>query len=554
MLFLFVFLLWILGVGGHQIVIGGGSLSALAAAITSANLTKVFNLDIDIILIEPTDWPGGQLTASNVPPDFGKDNNVVENLPSSFVNILQESINSQNWKDNPGHCWVSLKCFQAQLASQYLREKLLPSFPRLKVLYNTVIKKVIVDESTHRITSIQAIQRSPVNPDSSGYENLFSQDVHDWYTTSDSPTFKKQVFTFDINANDVVIEGTELGDIISTAKTQRRSQGVETPTEESDDTDDSCGQSTVFPFYIEYSLEKREDVTPAGSDGGKPFSLNGLTWDKSWTYRRAFSSNANNPNVASPGDISNQNLNNDYTLGYPFASSYREGVSNNNNHNNNNDGDEDWKGGLNITVLAGAEQRSFGYFHYIKDTAANSTITDYLYLTQLQAGTKHGLSKMPYLRDSRRVKRGLDGFRLLYQHLNYSNPDDNGKTAYHFEDTVGIGTYYYADIHSIGCNYPPYVTSVEHPVKPFYIPFRALTSEDLTNLLVSGKSMAQSFLANAATRLHPVEFSSGVAAGAAAFGMIQHGWRTTRECLAGIPKIQQMLQSDHVKSPIQWTL
>jgi hypothetical protein len=72
-----------------DIVIAGGSLSALAAAITAANLTRSNpGLKQKIILLEPTDWPGGQLTASNVPPDFGPANNFPANLPMDFVNLL----------------------------------------------------------------------------------------------------------------------------------------------------------------------------------------------------------------------------------------------------------------------------------------------------------------------------------------------------------------------------------------------------------------------------------------------------------------------------------
>ena len=38
-----------------DVLIGGGSLSALAATMTLANLTSTMN----IVLLEPTDWPGG---------------------------------------------------------------------------------------------------------------------------------------------------------------------------------------------------------------------------------------------------------------------------------------------------------------------------------------------------------------------------------------------------------------------------------------------------------------------------------------------------------------
>lgn len=50
-----------------DIVIAGGSLASLAAAITAANASKSA-----VCFLEATDWPGGQMTASAVPAiDFG---------------------------------------------------------------------------------------------------------------------------------------------------------------------------------------------------------------------------------------------------------------------------------------------------------------------------------------------------------------------------------------------------------------------------------------------------------------------------------------------------
>ncbi len=90
-----------------NILIGGGSLSALAAAITVANLT--LHSSTKVVLLEPTNWPGGQLTSSNVPPDFGNENSIVENLPQSFVDMLIKV--SGPWNKNPGLCWVSKSKF-----------------------------------------------------------------------------------------------------------------------------------------------------------------------------------------------------------------------------------------------------------------------------------------------------------------------------------------------------------------------------------------------------------------------------------------------------------
>jgi hypothetical protein len=85
---------------------------------------------------------------------------------------------------------------------------------------------------------------------------------------------------------------------------------------------------------------------------------------------------------------------------------------------------------------------------------------------------------------------------------------------------------------------------------PFFIPFRALTNRSFDNMLVAGKTMAQSFHANAATRLHPIEWHSGIAAGVAAAHMFQYQIGS-KLALDNIKDIQTRI-SKH--QPINWTL
>lgn len=94
-----------------DILIVGGSLSALASAVTIANVSRSSNDSIRVILLEPTDWAGGQLTASNVPPDFGDENHRVDNLPQSFVTLLN-AVAGPDWETNPGLCWVCLEHYR----------------------------------------------------------------------------------------------------------------------------------------------------------------------------------------------------------------------------------------------------------------------------------------------------------------------------------------------------------------------------------------------------------------------------------------------------------
>lgn len=59
-----------------DIVIAGGSTAALGAAITAAR----HGSEYQVCLFEPTNWPGGQMTASAVSAiDFGPQNRHIEN-------------------------------------------------------------------------------------------------------------------------------------------------------------------------------------------------------------------------------------------------------------------------------------------------------------------------------------------------------------------------------------------------------------------------------------------------------------------------------------------
>ena len=62
--------------------------------------------------------------------------------------------------------------------------------------------------------------------------------------------------------------------------------------------------------------------------------------------------------------------------------------------------------------------------------------------------------------------------------------------------------------------------------------------------------MAQSFLANSATRLHPIEWSTGTAAGVAAAAMSRNGW-DSRQAFEHIADIQALIRE---KTPIDWTI
>ena len=214
------------------------------------------------------------------------------------------------------------------------------------------------------------------------------------------------------------------------------------------------------------------------------------------------------------------------------------------------------EGGLNLTALGMLEQRAYGWYHYYRthwNSSASSRGGGALLLARAAVGTATGLSKMPYLRDTRRSGHGVGGFRLTFAAM--TNAADPGATyGLRFNDTVALGDYPH-DVHGLRtCRLPGYVTEAAG-AKPYYIPFRALTNGGASNLLVAGKTMAQSFSANAATRLHPIEWASGVAAGAAAALMATNAsLRTTdRVYERGLPALRRLLRSAAIDQPLDWT-
>ena len=85
-----------------DVIIAGGSLASLAAAVSAANYSSA----LTVCFLEPTDWPGGQLTASAVPAvDFGPHNRNPANVAQSFASFLFGP--SMPGDVNLGDCWVS---------------------------------------------------------------------------------------------------------------------------------------------------------------------------------------------------------------------------------------------------------------------------------------------------------------------------------------------------------------------------------------------------------------------------------------------------------------
>ena len=209
---------------------------------------------------------------------------------------------------------------------------------------------------------------------------------------------------------------------------------------------------------------------------------------------------------------------------------------------------------MNLTAIAMAEAQTWACYRAVQNGSLSTRPGE--------SGTSDGLSKMLYLRESRRSMAGVGGFRLCHDVMSANNTgpganctigDPPGRssngTGYQFRDTVAVGApqpLFGYDVHvQHWCKLPPYIGGVvrrPNSTVPFFIPFRALTVADAPNLLVAGKSMATSFLTNAVTRLHPNEWASGTAAGVAA-SMMSALNLTSVQMAADVSGLQDRLRS-----------
>ena len=515
-----------------DVIVAGGTTAALSAALTSARE------GVSTCLIEPTDWAGGQLTAGGVPAvDFawhsvgsyrvGDVAKLPANLPSEFVTWM-------NRVGNTGNCSVSKNCFNPRVLLANSINPAIADQPNLQVLYNSVVKRV--SKAGSKINSVTVIKRTP-QPGvlNGGYGLNLSQDMPDWYSPVASARYTKQTIQISSNrpAGPMVIDATELGDVMVLSDAAYL-QGVEPMDGSIYSSGDTCGQAMVFPFTMRLNAAPVADnMPPVGPPSHPEFYAFGVyNWDQIWRYRRLIGTGT----LPAAGEVSLQNWNpgNDYAYGYMFKGKKAKAQE-----------VADWYGGVDYFQIAEAEKHAYGWYQWYAQRQPQG-LRNRINLASEFMGTGHGLSKFPYMRD---IPRSIGLNNFVFKASDMSGGPD-GKTGIAFADRVAIGSYN-VDIHPLKtCTLPAYMYA-EVRALPFYIPYRMLTNRDVPNLLVAGKTMAQSFLANSALRLQPIEFSSGIGAGAAAAVLIKNGAADTQWGLNNLGLIQSVVKK---YAPIDWTV
>lgn len=582
-----------------DILVVGGGMAGSAAAYQSLLAGKT------VCLTDITDWVGGQISSQGTSAlDERNTQRDLQFFPEGYLE-LTERLREHYKRPNPGNCWVSSMCFLPKDGNTALFEELQNAAQKgggkLKWFPSTVIKQLDIEPTSasgehQQIVSAIAIKHSPASEAPPINGETLSHTLEDAYTMADSNRFQKNIIKFvpsvhfpDSVATWYVIEATETGELIALADVPY-TLGVTPrsylePSSSSENGDPYCTQGFTYTFAMEKTLEPQNNSMPVFYPEYEPYYSYELYRLANFNHIFAYRRIANpEPGIQmtfggqtypapAPRDISMQN--------WTWGNDYRPGTKEDNLIYTREQLLEQgqlspggWLGGLRIETLRKAEENAYGFYYWLVEGTTDSQIglgvkkrdPNNILLRGLDSpmGTLHGLSKYPYIRESRHIigrpyygyENGfaiteIDISRIDYQQQYYK--DILGPEAYQhlldiisgvgggngsnsstslgrvnqrtrstiYPDSVGIG-FYAIDFHPCMTLSPPETPGNTEKkgerrggslAYPFQLPLRSMIPQKIDNLLVAGKSIAVSHIASAAYRVQSFEWSSGIAAG-----------------------------------------
>jgi len=487
-----------------DLVIVGGGLGGCAAAMAALRNGRT------VVLTEPTDWIGGQLTAQAVPPD---EHPWIEQFgASASYHALRQGIRGYYRRHypltadarairylNPGNGSVSRLCHEPRVALAALTDMLAPHASSGRLLALLEHEPIRVEVNGDQVRAITVRDRK------AGQQRSLV-----------APYF---------------LDATELGDLlplagaefVTGAEAQAQTGEPHAPPDQEPDNqqaitccfavdylegqDHTIERPAEYPFWRDFipalkppwpgrllDLTYTDPVTlePASRGIDPRGAGTGL-----WVYRRILDPRNFQPG-SYPGSAGITLINwpqNDYWLG-PLA-------------------------GTKVTAalaerhVARAKQLSLSLLYWLQTECPRpdgKTGWKGLRLRPDLVGTADGLAKTPYIRESRRIAAELT---VLEQHVSTEARRQFVKAqdvqAEPFADSVGVGSYR-IDLHPStgGANY------IDISSLPFQIPLGALIPRRIENLLPACKNLGTTHITNGCFRLHPAEWAIGEAAGALA--------------------------------------
>lgn len=525
-----------------EVVVVGGSLGGVAAA------THSMKSGATTCLIGLAPWLGGQISSQGVSAlDQSLAMRDRQNFSPSWQNfkdlIHQQPVELPPWSNLPSpmlvkdlnRCWVSNLCFPPKVGVTAVLQSLktaAQNAPRSQWLAATAFKGADFDSSGREITAIYGVHRIPKI---STYVPLGrpSQEIQSWYSWHPDSVFEKIPIRLQAPSGKrlMVIDATDTGELIGWAGIPYRlgsdSQEMTGEPSSPETPNPECTQAFTFPFALTLkydqgaSLAKLAEVESDFDEQVhlQQFDLEQHTMFKNeslFQYRRIIS-RIDSFAFPSLGDTTliNWNRGNDWNWMDPPLILTPEKLIHSGQHQN-------WMGGLSTLALQRAETHALLFARWlIEEQAQPKFPLAYLSGAESPLGTQSGLSMMPYIREGRRIlgrsAYGQKQFMIREQDLRI---DMRGGRDF---STTAVGlTHYAVDIH--GCRYRNGMPSGEAGsapageklVRPTLLPLESLIPQGVDNLLVGGKGIAVTHIANASTRIHYGEWSIGAAAGATA--------------------------------------
>ncbi len=520
-----------------DLVIIGGGLGGCAAALAAARN------GLRVILTEETDWIGGQLTAQAIPPD---ENPWIETggATRSYL-ALRQKIREYYLRNfpltaaaratpylNPGNGWVSRLCHEPRVALAVLEELFAPFVGgrRILVLLRHRASAAAVSGDRVEAVRVQSLEsgnelvlRAPFFADATELADLLPM-THTEYVTG----FESRAETGEPHAPDGAQprnwQAFTCGFVMDYLAGEDHT--IEKPREYDFWRDFVPSLKPPWPGRL-LSLEYGDPASgKARNLGCDPVKGAGL-----WSYRR-IADRTNFAPGAYPGDLSLVNWpQNDYLLGNLCEGSAEEAARH----------------------RASAKQLSLSLLYWLQTEAPRpdgGAGWIGLRLRPDVVGTEDGLTKYPYIRESRRLRAE---FTVKEQHvgtearMGETGLKRDAVSAAEFADSVGIGSYR-IDLHpSTGGD-----NSIDISSLPFQIPLGALLPVRVENLLPACKNLGVTHITNGCYRLHPVEWNIGEAAGTlAAFCVARKRRpREVRQHRELLKDFQDLLARDGV--PLAW--
>jgi len=508
-----------------EVLVVGGGMGGVAAALAASRR------GLRTCLLEETDWLGGQLSAQGVSA-LDEHEHIESAGGTASYYALRKALRDhyrghagaagKRPDFNPGDCWVTRLAFEPAVGAQAMLALLEPhrASGRLQIFLRT--KTVAVASAGDRI------------------EALLAMDLDGGATTR----FRAAM----------VIDATELGELLPLAGAEYR-VGAESVAETGEahaqpqEAKTHCVQSFTYTFAAERGPEGERHVIaePArfrhyreaqpysltievhggeiyGEESGwleyrlydrLPGTKGGL-----WTYRRLLSA-----------EFFGGTPKNDLTLFNWPGNDYRDRSI------------IDRPAPEIAASLQDAKRVSLGFLHWLQTEApatGDRKGAPEIMLRPDAMGTADGLSKHPYIRESRRI---VALKTIVEQEV--STQFQAGPLAAPFADSVGIG-WYPIDIHRSGAD----DVGLSCRTRPFQIPLGALIPVRMTNLVAACKNIGTTHLTNGCFRLHPVEWNIGEAAGALAAFALQQGLTPTAVRAERLAPFRQSLLDEGV--PLAW--